>query len=95
MLTQIDVPSEMIPRLLTLSVEAQGALVDGLRWLTLVREGCPIRENEVEQHIVNDGVAASISYILAGIVEYGVAAEGFGRLLAQLEELSGDRLVLS
>jgi transcriptional regulator with XRE-family HTH domain len=31
LLRQIAIPAELVPRLLTLSVEAQGALLDGLR----------------------------------------------------------------
>ena len=95
LLTRIKLPAAAIPALLSLSVDAQGALVDGLRWLMLVRDGRPIRENEIEQQIVNDGVEASVSYILAGTAEFGVDADGFGRMLTQVEELSGDRLILS
>jgi transcriptional regulator with XRE-family HTH domain len=95
LLTRIELPATAIPALLALSVEAQGALVDGLRWLMLVRDGRPIHENEIEQQIVNFGVEASLSYILAGTAEFGVDASGFGRMLTQMEELSGDRLVMS
>ena len=95
LLTQIELPPDAIPALLSLSVEAQGALVDGLRWLMLVRDGNPIHENEVVHQILNHGVEASISYILSGVAEFGVDADGFGRMLTQMEELPGDRLVMS
>jgi hypothetical protein len=94
-LRQIDMPPEATSALATLSVEAQGALVDGLRWLVLARDGRPFRENDVVRQILDHGVAASIEYILAGVAEFGVDADDLWRFAAQLEELPGERRIMA
>jgi hypothetical protein len=88
-------PPEAVAALVNLSVEAQGALVDGLRWLTLERDGRPFRENDVVHRILDHGVADSLDYILAGVAEFGVDADDLWRLIAQMEELAGERCVIS
>ena len=94
-LRQVDMPPEAVAALVRLSIEAQGALVDGLRWLVLARDGRPFRENAVVQQILDHGVAASIDYILAGVAEFGVDADDLWRFIAQMEELPGERRVMS
>jgi transcriptional regulator with XRE-family HTH domain len=94
-LKQVDMPPEAVEALAELSVEAQGAFVDGLRWLLLERDGRPFRENDVVHQILDHGVAESLDYILAGLAEFGVDADGLWRLLAQVEELPGERCVMS
>ena len=95
LLVRLGLPETAIPNLLSLSVDAQGALVDGLRWLLLVRDGSPVEENELDVQIASEGVASSIDCILTGIADLGVDSDGFGRMLTQMEELPGDRLVMS
>jgi transcriptional regulator with XRE-family HTH domain len=94
-LRQVDMPPEAVAALLKLSVEAQGALVDGLRWLVLARDGRPFRENDVVHQILDHGVAAALDYIVAGVAEFGVDADDLWRLTAQTEELPGERCVIS
>jgi transcriptional regulator with XRE-family HTH domain len=94
-LRQIDMPPEAVSALLKLSVEAQGALVDGLRWLVLARDGRPFRENDIVRQILDHGVAASVEYILAGVAEFGVDADDLWRLATQLEEFPGERRIMA
>jgi transcriptional regulator with XRE-family HTH domain len=94
-LRRVAMPAEAVAALVKLSVEAQGALVDGLRWLVLERDGRPFRENDVVHQILDHGVAASLDYILAGVAEFGVDADDLWRLIAQMEELPGERCVIS
>jgi len=94
-LRQVDMPAEAVDALFKLSVEAQGAFVDGLRWLMVARDGRPFRENDVVHQILDHGVAGSIDYILTGIAEFGAQVEDLWRLIAQMEELPGERRVMS
>lgn len=95
MLSQIEIAPDAIPELLTLSFEAQGALLDSLRWLTLAHHTRPLRARELVDQLLAHGIEASIAYILSGIAEFGLDVDGFCRVITQMEELSGDRLVMS
>ncbi len=94
-LTEVDIEPEAIPALLSLSYETQGALVDGLRWLTLAQRSRPFRAKELVDQLTSQGVQASIAHILTGIADFGLDVDGFCRVITQMEELPGDRLVLS
>jgi transcriptional regulator with XRE-family HTH domain len=94
-LAEVGIASQTIPSLLSLSFEAQGALLDGLRWLTLAHRSRPLRTKELVDQIVTHGVEASIAHILSAIAEFGLDVGGFCRAITQMEELSGDRMVMS
>ncbi len=95
MLDRVDMSPEVVPALASLSYEAQAALVDALRWLTVANGASPVREQELVDQILGQGVANSIGQILSGIPKFGLDVETFCRVLTQMEELPGDRMVLS
>ncbi len=95
LLTDVDIESEVIPAILSLSYETQGALLDGLRWLTLAQRSRPFRAKELVDQLMSQGVQASIAHILTGIADFGLDVDGFCRVITQMEELPGDRLVMS
>jgi len=95
MLRDLELDEESVQHMLTLSYEAQGSLLDGLRWLTVPEPVRPLQTKELIDHVQAHGVRASVPYILAGIDGYGLDDEGFCRALMQMEELSGDRLMIT
>lgn len=94
-LNDIDFGPENVPAFLTLSFEAQGALLDGLRWLTMAHSSRPLRATEIVDRVLSHGVQASIAHILSGIAKIGLDDTGFCHAITQMEELDGDRLVMS
>ena len=91
----IDIDEAAIREILTLSYESQGSLLDGLRWLTIPERVRPLRTKELIDHVLAHGVRASTPYILSAIDEFGLDDEGFCRALTQMEELSGERLMIA
>ncbi len=94
-LAEVDLSPEVVPAFLTLSFEAQGALLDGLRWLTMAQSSRPLRAKEIVGHVLTQGVQASIAHILSGIANVGLDDNGFCRAITQMEEIASDRLVMS
>ena len=95
MLTSFAVAPETASALLDLSFDAQGALLDGLRRVSKSDAERPIREQDLVDRILKRGVAESIEQILAGIPKFGIDMETFCRVVTQMEELRGERLVMS
>ncbi|MGA7670146.1 MAG: helix-turn-helix transcriptional regulator [Nitrolancea sp.] len=94
-LRDIEIDEQSIQQILILSYEAQGSLLDGLRWLTIPERVHPLRAKELVDHVLAHGVRASVPYILSGIDQFGIDVEGFCRTLTQMEELSGERLTIT
>ena len=94
-LRDIEIDEESVQHILRLSYEAQGSLLDGLRWLTVPERVHPLRTKDLVDHIISKGVRASTTILLSGIDEFGLDEEGFCRTLTQMEELSGERLMIT
>ncbi len=94
-LAAFDVSPETTSSFLRLSFDAQGLLLDGLRRLSRADAESPIRARELVDRILDQGVAASIREILAGIPKFGIDMETFCRVVTQMEEQRGDRLIMS
>lgn len=94
-LAEIDISQEAMPDLLELSYEAQSALLDGLQWLSLSDRPRPLRARELVDKIRTDGVGQSVYEILSSIAEFGLDEDGLCRVITQMEELPGERILIS
>jgi transcriptional regulator with XRE-family HTH domain len=78
-----------------LSMEARGAILGALREVVVSKIDARSSIREVESFVIEHGVEASIPLILSAINRVGLSADDFTRNLIQLEELPGDRLVVT
>lgn len=78
-----------------LSMEARGAILDALREVVSAKLDARSSVQEAETFILKYGVEASIPVLLSTIGRAGLSAADYFRGLTQLEELPGDRLLVS
>ena len=78
-----------------LSMEARGAILDALREVVSAKLDARSAVQEAEAFILEHGVEAAIPVLLSTISRAGLSAADYFRGLTQLEELPGDRLLVS
>lgn len=78
-----------------LSMEARGAILDALREVVSAKLDARSAVQEAESFILAHGVEAAIPVMLSTISQAGLSAADYFRGLTQLEELPGDRLLVS
>lgn len=93
-LEQLGVPRSTWHEFADLSMEAQGAIVESFRQMTM-----PLGEQDAALHaadsmILADGVAGSIERLITMTKQHGLTPTDFARHRTQLEEASTDRFVM-
>lgn len=94
-LKTLAIPEANWPEFSRLSLEARSALVDALRRLTAPRADVVSRESALRRALIAHGVRETLPVLRAGMVDFGLAPLDLGRSIVQVEEMPGDRLVIS